>query len=478
VTDDGHGGGMPRIAVIGAGITGLSAALRLRERFGDRVHLAIIDQDDRLGGKVCTGEFAGARLETGPEAFLMRDTDGSPSPAVRLAERVGLGDALCHPAPVPAALAFDGRLEPIPPATLMGVPIDPAGLGEIAHPAAGADRDEGRPLLGPEEDVAVGTLVRRRFGGEIVQRLVDPLLGGLYAGRADDLSLAVTVPALAAACRTNTTLAAAVRAAVARPGPAGPFGPIFATIDGGLSRLVDAVARDAHLEVLLGEPVQQLFYARDCWRISLGSNSNAHTVEADAVVLAVPAGPAARLLSGLCPSAAVEVAEVEYASVALVSFAVPAAQLPEISGFLVPPDEGYAVKALTIFTTKWPHLRAPGLALLRASVGRYRDAEPLRRTDEELTALVREELARLLGAPLPEPVQTRVTRWPGSMPQYAPGHLDRVARVRAALAANVTLGGETLALAGAAYDGVGIPACIRSGWNAADQVADALKGRA
>jgi protoporphyrinogen/coproporphyrinogen III oxidase len=164
------------------------------------------------------------------------------------------------------------------------------------------------------------------------------------------------------------------------------------------------------------------------------------------------------------PDAAAEIGVLDYASVALVALAVRGARLPELSGFLVPASQGQAVKALTIFTTKWSHLGGPDeLALLRASVGRYGEEAALRRTDDDLATLVHAELGKLLGAPLPAPERTRVSRWGGALPQYAPGHLDRVARARAALAEL-----PELVVAGAAYDGVGIPACVRSGEAAAE----------
>jgi protoporphyrinogen/coproporphyrinogen III oxidase len=191
-------------------------------------------------------------------------------------------------------------------------------------------------------------------------------------------------------------------------------------------------------------------------------------MDVDAVVLAVPAQPAARLLRGAHPEAAELVGRLDYASVALVRLAVPGAELPELSGFLVPAVEGYAVKALTIFSTKWEHLRRPdGTALLRASLGRYGDTAVLRRTDAELVTLVRRELGELLGAPLPLPSAADVVRWGGGLPQYRPGHLDRVADARAALGDR-----STVVLAGAAYDGVGIPACVRSGEAAAEHLLD------
>ncbi|OLB64875.1 MAG: protoporphyrinogen oxidase [Actinobacteria bacterium 13_2_20CM_2_72_6] len=436
-----------RVVVVGAGIAGLSAALRLRDELGAQARITVVDQAARAGGKIFTKGY----LESGAESFIVSDPA-----AVRLAQRVGLGDALRHPVTGQAALAIGGELVPIPKGTLMGVPADPASVADVAAPVEGTDHDGGRPLLAPGQDVAVGALVRARLGEAVLDRLVDPLLGGVYAGRGDDLSLATTMPALAAACRTSTTLTGAARAALAHRTAGG--GPVFATIDGGMSRLVDAVLAAADVELRLGAPVRSLARAGSGWRVG--------ALDADAVVLAVPARPAARLLSAVSPVAADEVGVLDYASVALVALAVRDAALPALSGFLVPASEGYAVKALTIFTTKWGHLRAPdGVAWLRASVGRYGETAALQRTDEDLAALVHAELGALLGKPLPAPEWVRVTRWGGALPQYAPGHLDRVAAARVALA---DLPG--IALAGAAYDGVGIPACIRSGWAAADRL--------
>jgi protoporphyrinogen/coproporphyrinogen III oxidase len=465
------------IAVVGGGIAGLAAALRLRDRLGPDAGITIVEQSARLGGKLRTVPLAGGPVEAGAETFLMRDPDGSPSAAVLLAERVGLAGAVRHPTGARAALAIGGSLRPMPAGTLMGVPADPSIVDGLATVAAGRDRDAGRPLLAPGQDVAVGALVRDRFGDEVTDRLVDPLLGGVYAGRADDLSLAVTVPALARAAREQPTLAAAVRAALpprpaesagARPAAPGSAGPVFGTIEGGMGRLVSAVEEASAARLVLGSPVRELVAEPAGWRLVLGPVPDPTVLRADAVVLAVPARPAARLLAGVAPEASRLVGELDYASVALVRLAVPGAELPELSGFLVPAVEGYAVKALTIFSTKWEHLRRPdGTVLLRASLGRYGDTAVLQRSDAELVDLARRELAELLGARLPAPVAADVVRWGGGLPQYRPGHLDRVAAARAALADR-----PTLALAGAACDGVGIPACVRSGEAAADSLLD------
>jgi protoporphyrinogen/coproporphyrinogen III oxidase len=193
----------------------------------------------------------------------------------------------------------------------------------------------------------------------------------------------------------------------------------------------------------------------------------------EAVVLAVPARPAARLLAEVAPEAATEIGGLDYASVALITLALPEPVPSDLSGFLVPATEGLLVKASTFFTTKWGHLRRPdGLALVRASVGRYGEQEQLQRPDEDLAATVHRELSAVLGVPLPAPVAGHVQRWGGALPQYTPGHLDRVAAARAAL----RVAHPTLRLAGAGYDGVGIPICVRSGETAAEEIITALEG--
>lgn len=460
-----------RVAVVGGGIAGLAAALRLRDRSPVGTEITVYEQADVLGGKLRTGSLAGSALESGAEAFLFRDPAGGDSAAVALARRVGLGDALVHPAPVPPALVVGGELRPVPRGTLMGVPSDLEQLAGIAHPEVERDRDDGRPLLGAGDDVAVGELVRRRLGDDVVDRLVDPMLGGVYAGRADDLSLAVTMPGLARAARTERTLVAAVRAALAAaPRPSNV--PVFATVAGGLTRLVAAVAEASGARIRLNAPVRELSRTPRGWRLVVASGGEPEVVEADGVVLAVPARPAARLLAKVDPAVADLVGVLDYASVALVSLALPAARLPELSGFLVPAVEDMLVKAATFFTRKWPHLRRPdGVALVRVSVGRFGEEHLLRRSDDELVEGVLRDLAALLRTEVPVPLASHVQRWEEALPQYAPGHLERVAAARTKLRSAY----PTLALAGAGYDGVGIPLCVRSGEHAADDVLRALQ---
>ncbi|PRY24675.1 protoporphyrinogen/coproporphyrinogen oxidase [Pseudosporangium ferrugineum] len=462
-----------RVAIVGGGIAGLAAAVRLRDRAPADTEIIVYEQSGRLGGKLRTGELAGITVERGAESFLMGAPGGEESAAVRFARRLGLGDSLVHPAPVPAALAIGGRLEKVPAGTLMGVPGDPGLLGTVARPVAGADPDDGRPLLGEDEDVAVGALVRARYGDEIADRLVDPMLGGVYAGRADQLSLATTMPALARTARAEHTLAAAVRAAQAASVRV-PGRPIFAAVDGGMGRLIGAAAAASGARISLGLPVRELTRTAHGWRLLLGPVPEPQTDDVDAVVLAVPARPAARMIAGVDLSAAAEIEALDYASVALAAFALPpGTPLPELSGFLVPPTEGTLVKAATFFTRKWAHLaREDGPVIVRASLGRAGEEETLQHDDAVLTATAHAELGRLIGGELPPPVASWVQRWGGGLPQYAPGHLDRVALARAALGDR-----PGLALAGAAYDGVGIPACVASGETAADDVLKYLEER-
>jgi oxygen-dependent protoporphyrinogen oxidase len=455
-----------RVAVVGGGVAGLAAAVALRDRAPGDTEIIVYEQSGALGGKLRTGELAGVVVERGAESFLMGAADGGESAAVRFVRRLGLGDALVHPAAGQAALAIGGRLEPVPAGTLVGVPNDLSTLGAVARPASDADADEGRPLLAAGEDVAVGALVRERYGDEVAERLVDPMLGGVYAGRADQLSLEATMPALALAARTEHTLAGAVRAAQAAAVRV-PGRPIFGAVDGGMSRLVAAAAAASGARISLGLPVRELSRTAHGWRLLLGPVPAQQIDDVDAVVLAVPAKAAARMLAGLDLSAAAGVEVLDYASVALIAMALPpGTPLPELSGFLVPATEGTLVKAATFFTRKWAHLRSDGgPVIVRASVGRAGEEERLQFDDAVLAARAHAELGALIGAELPPPVVSWVQRWGGGLPQYAPGHLDRVAAARGSLA---ELPG--LALAGAAYDGVGIPACVASGESAAESV--------
>ena len=320
------------------------------------------------------------------------------------------------------------------------------------------------PKTPVDEDVAVGEYVARRLGREVVDRLVEPLLGGVYAGHADKLSLHATVPQLAPLAAAGTPLTTGVRELLAKGAAnASATGeapkPVFAGIRGGVGRLPAAIAADVTkrgADLRTDIAVRSLRRTETRWRAEL---SDASFVDCDAVVLAVPAFAARALLAEPAPSAAAELAEIEYASMAIVTFAFHRSALADVplgSGFLVPPVDGRAIKAATFSSIKWPWLAhsAGDLVVLRTSLGRHGETEILEREDEDVAKAALTDLTEAIGLGS-APIDRHVQRWTDALPQYAVGHLDRVARIRAALPPG-------LAVAGAAYDGVGIPACIAS----------------
>ena len=442
------------VAVVGGGVAGLSAALEASRR-GHRV--TVLESSSRLGGKVAVSEVGGLQVDEGADSMLTRVPDG-----LALARDAGLEAELTAPAAGQAFVWSRGALRPLPAGTLLGLPTDLAALARSGLLSGrGLNRVlldlvlPGRPV---ESDVSVGDLVRQRFGGEVVDRLVDPLLGGVYAGRADQLSLRATLPQLVRPVAQHRSLLLAARQAKAQTPPSD--GPLFTSLPGGLGRLPAAVAAVSGAHVRLSTTVRALARTPTGWRLTLGSAAQPEQLDADAVVLAVPAPPAARLLETLTPAAAEELAGLEYASVAIVTLVLRGAISTRGSGYLVPPVEGRTTKAVTFSSRKWAHLGGEH-EVVRASVGRYGETADLQRSDAELVKAVLAELADTVG-PLPPLLDSRVTRWGGGLPQYAVGHLDLVRRVRAAVAKH---GG--LAVAGAAYDGVGVPACARSGREAA-----------
>jgi oxygen-dependent protoporphyrinogen oxidase len=424
---------------------------------------------------------AGVALDAGAEALLARRPEGT-----GLIEDLGRSGEREVPGTTSAGIWTRGAIRPLPRRQFMGVPADfdaLAAAGVVSGDGlARARQDLPAPDAGPDGDQSVSAAVGGAMGGEVVDRLVEPLLGGVYAGRCDDLSFAATMPALAAAAGKHPSLSAAAASLLPPARPAGEGAPatpppVFTTLTGGLGTLPGSVAASSGADVRTSAMVRELARTPAGWRLTAGSAHAPQQLDADAVILAVPAIPAARLLAGLAPGAAAALAEIRYASMAIITLAYPAAAFPEPvtgSGFLVPAVDGRAVKAVTFSTVKWPHLQrgSGGLHLVRCSVGRYGEDAILQRDDAELAALAAADLAAATGV-RGAPADVRVTRWGGGLPQYSVGHLDRVARIRAAVAA---LPG--LAVCGAAYDGVGIPACIATAALAADQVRRYLSGPA
>jgi oxygen-dependent protoporphyrinogen oxidase len=445
------------VVVVGGGVAGLVAARGLAATGRD---VLLLEGSPQVGGKLRSAEVAGLTVDVGAEAMLARRPEG-----VDLAREVGVD--VVHPTAATSGLWSRGALRDLP-RSLMGVPFD---LDQLA--ASGVLSAEGLARAAAEtdgaelgEDVSVGDLVAARLGDEIVDRIVEPLQGGVYAGHARHISAAAAVPQLLAMARRGSLLeqAAAVPASTA---------PVFASLHGGMARLPGLVCDGGGFEVRTSATVRALRRTRSGWAVTVGPTTQPETIEAAAVVLATPAAPTARLLGDEAPEAAAGLAGIDAASGAVVTLAFRAEDVPDAlfdrSGFLVPPVERRTIKASTFSFAKWGWVRDldPGVVVLRTSLGRAGEEATLQAADEGLVRVSLADLAAMAGITA-RPVDTHVQRWGGALPQYAVGHLDRVARIRAAVARQ-----PGLAVCGAAYDGVGIPAVIGSARRAVSQVARA-----
>ncbi|MEU0341581.1 protoporphyrinogen oxidase [Streptomyces bobili] len=458
-TDTGTG----HVVVVGAGVAGLAAAHRLLDR-GARV--TVLEAAERVGGKLLPGEIAGVRVDLGAESMLARRPE-----AVALAREAGLAGRLRPPATASASIWTRGALHPMPKGHVMGVPGTAAALAGVLSDEglARIARDADLPRTEVGEDVAVGEFVAARLGREVVDRLVEPLLGGVYAGDAYRISMRSAVPQLFQAARTHRSLTEAVRDIQAEAAANQQTGPVFMGIEGGVGSLPLAVAASVEArggEIRTRSSVSALRREpAGGWRVTVGDR----ILHADGVIVAAPAPVAAALLAAESPEAAAELRAVEYASMALVTLAYRrsgTAALPDGSGFLVPPVDGRTIKASTFASRKWGWIAGqdPDVAVVRTSVGRHGETAILERSDAELVDVSRHDLKAATGLDA-TPLETRVTRWTDGLPQYPVGHHARVARIREHVG---KLPG--LAVCGAAYDGVGIPACIASAYAAVDRI--------
>lgn len=474
-----QGAGRGRVVIVGGGIAGLAAAYFLRGRAAE---VTVLEGSPRLGGKLAISEVAGLAVDSGAEALLARRPE-----AVDLIRELGLADQLVYPGTMTARIWTKGEFRSLPRRQFMGVPgdFDELERSRIVSAAgiARAREDASLPETGRDGDVCVAEFVGARLGGEVVDRLVEPLLGGVYAGRPDQLSYEATLPALAQASRRHRSLADAVNALI---GPVSPdrdaaTAPVFTTLAAGLGTLPSALARASGALVRTKATARELARTADGWRLTVGPSISPEYVDADAVILALPARPASRLVAQVDGAACVaaDLAAIEYASMAIVTLAYPVSAFSQPltgSGYLVPAVDGRPVKAATFSTVKWPHLMTRGLTtgpmhVVRCSVGRIGEEAVLQRDDADLVKLAAADFAAATGV-TSAPVDARVSRWGGGLPQYTVGHLGRVARIRAGVAA---LGG--VAVCGATYDGIGVPACVGSARMAADQAAGYLAER-
>jgi len=430
-----------RYAVVGGGVAGLAAAYELRA-LTPTAEIVVLEATGRLGGKVHTTSFAGRAVDAAADAFLARVPWG-----IELCRELKLDAQLVSPAQQAAYVWFDGALRRLPAGLVLGVPTDFDALRASGIVTASVEVHPADAPLAPGEDVAVGALIRSQLGDAVFERLVDPLLGGINAGDGDHLSLRAAAPQLADAASRDRDLVAALRAAQTTAAS----GPVFYAPAGGMGAIVDALVDSltaSGVELRRDAPVDDVA-----------------TVDADGIVLAAPAYAASAMLRTAAPKAAELLADIEYASVVLVTLAYPneAVTRPlDASGFLVPRTEGLLMSATSWSSSKWAHLDDGTTSLLRVSTGRLGDDRPAALDDDALVRALLPEIEQTSGL-RGEPLEVAVHRWPHSFPQYAPGHLARIDDIERALATAA----PDVRLAGAALRGLGVPACIRQGREAA-----------
>ena len=483
-----------RTAIIGGGIAGLAAAYELEKArgAGAAVEYTLFESRERLGGSLASEVVNGVVLERGPDSFLSEKPAGA-----ELCRELGLGPELTpsNDANRKTYIVVRNRLVPLPDGLMFMVPtkLVPTALSGLFSPATKIRM--ALELLHPprpsEQDESVASLVERHFGKEAVDRLVDPLLSGIYGGDATQLSARTVLPKmvemethygsltrgmLAAHRQMRARMAEAQKIGTGggpqsapRSGQAAGPRTIFTTLRGGMQQLVDAVeARLTPAWVRKSTAVKELERLSRGWRVSTGGSAGTY----DAVIMASPAWAAGVLLGGVDPVLGEELGGIPYSSSITVNLVYDESKLgplPDGFGFLVPAVEGRAMLACTFVHRKFLGRTPPGKAVLRAFLGGAKNEALLNESDEVLVATVRRELSEILGARVAgiqiEPEATQVSRWRRAMAQYAVGHQDRMKRISARVA---ELPG--LRLAGNAYDGIGIPDCIRTGRKAAKEL--------
>ncbi|OBG23216.1 protoporphyrinogen oxidase [Mycobacterium sp. 852002-51057_SCH5723018] len=430
--------------VVGGGISGLTAAYRLRAAAGDDATITLFEPGDRLGGVLRTEVVGGRPMDVGAEAFVLR----RPEMPALLAELGLSGRQLSTTGARPLIYSQQG-LRPLPAGTVVGIPSSAAAIAGLVDEATVAriEAEPGRPF-GWESggDPAVAELVGERFGEQTVARSVDPLLSGVYAGSASTIGLRAAAPSVAAALdRGARSLTDAVRQGL----PPSTGAPVFGAIDGGYRVLIDELVERGRPRWVRAA-VQRLDPAEPGWSLLDDTGARWH---ADAVILAIPAPRLAVLVRHIAPRSSAAADRIASASAVVVALAVPAdTPFPQSSGVLVATGEPLRAKAVTLSSRKWGE--RGDTQLLRLSFGRFGDDLARTASDNELLAWAVEDLAAVFGLTV-DPVDARVQRWFDAMPQYGPGHAAVVAEVRAGLPPGI-------AVAGSYLDGIGVPACIGS----------------
>lgn len=462
---------MKRIAIIGGGISGLAAAFALEEhrRAGAPLEYVLYESSPRLGGVLRTEQVEGCVLEAGPDSFLTEK-----SWAADLCRTLGLGDQLIssNDADRKTYILVHGRLVLIPDGLMFMVPtkLMPTILSPLfsAKSKLLMAREWFHPPRAADSDESVASLVERHYGRELVDRLADPLLSGIYGGEASSLSVRAVMPRFAEMERTHGSLGRAVLAARKQQAARQPERPLFASLKNGMQQLVDALlSRLSRSALLINMPIDKVRAEARGWRVSAGAKTDSF----DAVIFALPTHSAAKLLSSSSPELANELGGIGYSSSITVGLGYGREvrqSLPAGFGFLVPRSEGRLMLAATFVHNKFPGRAPEDRALLRCFIGGAHADEVWQLSDGEVVGLVREDLKEILRLRA-EPLFARVYKWKAAMAQYGVGHLDRLERIE-----HLRRQLPGLALAGNGYRGIGVPDCIRSGSEAAGEVLTSL----
>jgi oxygen-dependent protoporphyrinogen oxidase len=460
---------MKRIAIIGGGISGLSAAFALEKyrRAGLSLEYVLFESSSRLGGVLVTERVDGCLVEAGPDSFLTEKPWASD-----LCREVDLGDQLIgsNDADRKTYILVKGRLVVIPDGLMFMIPtkITPTVLSPLfsARAKMRMAREWFHPPRKADADETVASFVERHYGPEMVDRLADPLLSGVYGGEASQLSVRAVLPRFAEMEAQYGSLGRAMLAAREKMALASkaPARPLFTSLKDGMQQLVDAVVSRLPASALhVKSPVQRVQRQDSGWVVSAGFASD----QFDAVILATPAQAAAEVAGMASADLASELLGIQYTSSVTVNLGYDGSvrtALPPGFGFLVPRGEGKRMLAATFVHNKFPHRASEDRALLRCFIGGARNERVLQASDEEIVGVVREELHQIIKLTA-DPLFTRVYRWKGAMAQYGVGHLERLQRIESLLE---QLPG--LSLAGNGYRGIGVPDCVRSGSEAANKI--------
>ncbi len=460
-----------RVAIVGGGIAGLAAAYYLQEgarEAGVPLEYSLIESDPRLGGKIVTYQQDGFVVEGGPDSFLTQKPW-----AVELCRRLGIEDRLIgtNEASRKVYILWKGKLQELPDGVLLIVPtrLTPFALSTLISPLGKLRM--GMDLLIParqdRSDESVADFVRRRLGSEALDKIAEPLMGGIHTSDPERQSLQASFPRFVDLERKHGSLMKGMLAGRRTHRPStGKTLPAFMTLRGGLEEMTSAVA--ARLQdgrVLLGRSVVRMSRDQDRgYRLRLDDGAQ---LEADAVVLATPARASARLVAETDQALADRLDSIRYVSTATVSFGYRKDTLSHSLkgfGFVIPGKEGRRITGCTWTSTKFDDRAPEGMALVRCFLGSATNELPALLPEEEMVAVAREEIHSIMGLDA-EPILTYVHRWQDSHPQYDVGHLDLMAEIDARCASH-----PGLYLAGSSYRGVGIPDCIHSGQLAAEAI--------